>query len=202
MVAVRRVSESDFDAVYQLLCDRVGDRDRERVRSWYDDHTELFRVADDDGSEAGQASDSGTPSAGVVGFALGRERSDTHVELAGIAVREAYTRRGIGSRLLDAFEAGATEAGFERVSLGSAGGSVDEFYRANGYEPESILVRLHPTDVPENYRDLGFDVLRERREDGVQKVYLAPGGYDPGRVEAVRVAFGDPQAIYVMEKPV
>jgi len=205
MVAVRRVPESDFDGVYQLLCERVGDRDRASVRPWYDDHPELFHAAYDDNTGGGDAADVARESADaadVVGIAIGRERGDDHVELAGIGVHEAYTRRGIGSRLLRAFESAAADAGFERVTLGSAGGYVDEFYRANGYEPESILVRLHPEDVPENVRDIGFDILRERCEGDTRKFYLAPGGYDPERVEAVRVAFGDPQAIYVMEKRV
>jgi ribosomal protein S18 acetylase RimI-like enzyme len=206
MVAVRRVPESDFDAVYQLLCERVGDRDRASVRAWYDDHPELFHAAYDGNSAGGAAADYGHSVAGgaaeVVGFAIGRERGDDHVELAGIGVREAYTRRGIGSRLLRAFESAAADAGFERVSLGSAGGYVDDFYRANGYDPESILVRLHPEDAPENVRDLGFEILRERRECDTRKFYVAPGGYDPERVEAVRAAFGDPQAIYIMERTV
>jgi ribosomal protein S18 acetylase RimI-like enzyme len=205
MVAVRRVPESDFDAVYQLLCERVGGRDRASVQSWYDDHPELFHAAYDDNRAGGGAADvatAGGAADGVVGFALGRERGDDHVELAGIGVREAYTRLGIGSRLLDAFESAAADAGFERVSLGSAGGYVDEFYLANGYEPESILVRLHPEDVPENVHELGFEILRERREGDTRKFYVAPAGDDPERVEAVRSAFGDPQAIYVMEKTV
>ncbi|MXR19795.1 GNAT family N-acetyltransferase [Halobacterium bonnevillei] len=203
MVAVRRVPESDFDAVYQLLCERVGHRDRATVRTWYDDRPELFHAAYEDSAGGGDAADGlreGGAAADVVGIAIGRERGDDHVELAGIGVREADTRRGIGSQLLSAFETAAADAGFGRVSLGSAGGYVDDFYLANGYDPESILVRLHPDDVTENVRDLGFDILRERREDETRKFYVAPGGYDPERVEAVRSAFGDPQAIYVMEK--
>ncbi|WP_232688278.1 GNAT family N-acetyltransferase [Halobacterium zhouii] len=185
MVDVRRVPPADFDAVYRLLCERVGDRDEATVREWYDDHPELFVGAYDDGD--------------LVGFAAGRERDDASVELAGIAVDDSHTRQGIGSRLLDAFEAAAVDLGYERVSLGSAGGYVDEFYLANGYEPESILVRLHPDDVSEDHRDLGFEILRERMDDGTQKFYVAPGGHDPERVEAVRGAFGDPDAIYIME---
>lgn len=196
MVDVRRVPESDFDVVYSLLCARVGDRDRSLVREWYDAHPELFRAAyhDEDADV-----DTGAHEV-VVGFALGRERRASSVELAGIGVREPHTRRGIGSRLLTAFEDAAADLGFDRVSLGSAGGYVDDFYLANGYEPESILVRLHPEDVPDDVRDLGFDVLRERTDDSVRKFYVAPNGHDPERVDAVREAFGDPDAIYVMEK--
>lgn len=193
MVAVDHVPRDDFHAVYRMLCSRVGDRDRDAVQTWFEDTPELFWGAYDGDS--------------LVGFAAGRtsalagrpERSDS-VELVGIAVDDDYTRRGIGSRLLTAFESAVADLGFQRVSLGSAGGYVDEFYRENGYEPESILVRLHPDDVPDDVHDLGFDILRERRDDGVRKFYVAPGGFDPERVEAVRDAFGDPQAIYIVEK--
>lgn len=187
MVAIRRVPESDFQAVYDRLCSRVGDRDRAVVRAWYDAHPELFLAAYD-------AEDA------VIGFALGRERSDVTAELAGIGVRDEYTRRGIGSDLVAAFEDAAADAGFGCVSLGSAGGYVDNFYLENGYEPESILVRKAPDESLEEYRNLDFEILRERDHAGVRKLYVAPGGYDPERVDAVRGAFDDPDAIYVMEK--
>ncbi|WP_232701437.1 GNAT family N-acetyltransferase [Halobacterium wangiae] len=186
MVDVRRAPPAEFDALYQMLCQRTGEREEAVVRDWYDTHPELFHGVYADGA--------------LVGFTAGRARSDTSVELVGIAVDDAYTRQGVGSRLLDAFESAAAELGYDRVSLGSAGGYVDEFYLANGYEPESILVRLHPEDVPENHVDLGFEILRERVDDGTQKFYVAPGGHDPERVQAVREAFGDPQAIYIVEK--
>jgi GNAT superfamily N-acetyltransferase len=186
MVDVRKAPPSDFDAVYRMLCDRTGDRDRDAVEAWYVEHPELFHGAYVDDA--------------LVGFTVGRARREDSVELVGIAVDDEYTRRGIGSRLLDAFETAATDLGYERMSLGSAGGYVDEFYLANGYEPESILVRLHPDDVPENYRELGFEILRERVDDGVQKFYVTPGAHNPERVEAVREAFGDPEAIYIVEK--
>lgn len=186
MVDVRQALSGEFDAVYRMLRERVGERDRGAVEAWYDEHPELFLGAYADGA--------------MVGFTTGRARSERTVELVGIAVDDEYTRRGIGSRLLDEFEAAAVELGYDRVSLGSAGGYVDDFYLANDYEPESILVRLHPEDVPEHYCDLGFEILRERDDDGTRKFYVAPCGHDPERVEAVREAFGDPQAIYIVEK--
>lgn len=185
MVEIRRAREAEFETVVRMHHDRVGERDPDVLRSWYDTHPELFRVAHD--------------GATLVGFALGRARTESSVELAGIAVNDAYTRRGIGSRLLAAFEGDAAGLGFERVSAGSAGGYVDEFYRENGYAPESILVRTTRADRPADYQNR-FDVLREREEDGSWKVYVEPDGYDPTRIAAVREYFDDPEAIYIVEK--
>lgn len=184
MVDLRQVPAQDFDAVYRMLCERTGERDRDAVESWYDDYPELFWGAYDQGE--------------LVGFALGRPRTESSVELVGIAVDDEHTRMGVGSRLLDAFEGTVADLGYDRVSLGSAGGYVDEFYVSNGYYPESILVRTARDDLPERYRER-FAVLREREEGDTWKVYLAPKGFDQQRVELVREAFGDPEAIYIMK---
>ncbi|WP_336036992.1 GNAT family N-acetyltransferase [Halobacterium yunchengense] len=190
MVELRRVTADEFDDVLELHHECIDDRDRDVVREWYDEHPALFWGAWD-GDD-------------LVGFALGRHREAASVELVGIAVRDAYARAGVGSRLLEAFEDAAREYGFERASVGSAGGYVDYFYAANGYRPESIMVRTSREALPENYRER-FDVRRERSVDGGHKVYLAPGGdadgpVDHDRVERVRAAFDDPDAIYIMEK--
>lgn len=189
MVDVRQVPPADVERGYALLQSRVGDHDRAAVEQWYDDHPALFVGAYDRDA--------------MVGFALARAREDAHVELVGIAVEASHARRGIGSALLTAVEEAARDRGFERLTLGSAGGYVDDFYAANGYRPESILVRLAPEAAPEDPESLGFEVLRERTaDDGTRKFYVAPNGegVDADRVEAVGDAYGDPEAIYVMEK--
>jgi hypothetical protein len=90
--------------------------------------------------------------------------------------------------------------GAERVTLGSAGGDVDEFYLANGYEAESVLVRL--AAVPDDYRDRGFDVVERRTNDEVEKLYVGVDTHDHGLLDRVRETFDDPEAIFVMEKRV
>jgi len=136
----------------------------------------------------------------MVGHCLGQPEDDGVVHLAGISVANDHQRRGIGSGLLTEFEACAAALGVSRVTLGSAGGYVDRFYRERGYEPESILVRLPPDDVPENYRDLGYEIVEERMAEGVQKLYVGVDELDHAEVEGVRETFGDEEAIYIMEK--
>ena len=82
------------------------------------------------------------PDGDLVGVCTGHRRGDASAELAGLGVLPERRREGIGTRLVEQFEENAAEGGFERISVGSAGGDVDNFYAALGYEPESELVRL------------------------------------------------------------
>lgn len=186
MVEVRQVPKSDIEAVYRMRTDRVGDLPLETVREWHEEMPELFVGAYDGGE--------------LVGICIGREGPGEGVLLDAIAVSPSHVRRGIGSALLDAFEERAASLGYDRVGLGSAGGYVDEFYIANGYEPASVLVRLQSEDVPADYREMGYEIIDERNDDGTRKLYVGVDGYDPEFVEDVRDAFDDPDAIYIMEK--
>ncbi len=184
MVEVRSIRESDLPA-FRRLHNRYVDRDEslDTVREWYAESPEFLLGAYD-----GEA---------LVGHALGRPRSAERLELAGISVEESHRRQGIGSALLDAVEDRAVAHGFERVSLGSAGGYVDEFYAANGYRPESVLVRL---DADSAMPETVHEVVAVRTEDGTRKLYVAPGNGGPDHLDAVRGAFDDPEAIYIMAK--
>lgn len=103
---------------------------------------------------------------------------------------ERRRREGIGSALLGAFEGRATILGFERVSLGSAGGYVE-----NGYSPESVLVRL---DADEALPETAHEVIDGQVEDATRKRYVAPGDGGSAHLDAVRQAFSDSEAIYIM----
>lgn len=186
MGEIRTISESDLPA-FRRLHNRYVDRDEslETVRGWYDDHPDLL-VGTYDGDE-------------LVGHALGRPHAEDEVELAGLSVAESHRRQGVGSALLDAFEERAASLGFERASIGSAGGYVDAFYAENGYEPESVLVRL---DADAAVPETAHEVVEERVENGTRKLYVDPGQGGPERLDAVREAFDDPEAIYIVAKEI
>lgn len=184
MVEIRPVENSDLPP-FRRLHNRYVDRDEslDTVREWHDEHPNLLVGAYVDGE--------------LVGHALGRPHDDEAVELAGLSVAESYRRQGVGSELLDAFEKHAADAGFDRVTLGSAGGYVDEFYVENSYEPESVLVRL---DADEPRSETALEVIDERVEGDTRKLYVDPGEGDATHLDAVRGAFDDPEAIYVFAK--
>ena len=189
MVSVSSLSADDLPEVRRLHNRFTASSvDAETVEAWYDDDPRLFVGAYADGD--------------LVGYCLGIRRGDARVELHGIGVQPTYRRNGIGSRLVEAFEERVRRTGAERISVGSAGGYVVEFYEQNGFSAESILVRLAPEAVPDEYQHLGYDVVDERREGDVRKLYVDADEVDFGYISEVRSAFGDPDAIYIMGKSV
>ncbi|PSQ42645.1 hypothetical protein BRD17_08195 [Halobacteriales archaeon SW_7_68_16] len=201
MIEVATVEATALDR-FRELHNRYVDRDESiaTVRKWHEDHPRLL-VGAFDGDE-------------LVGHALGLapDGDGGAVELAGLSVVESHRRRGIGSRLVAAIERRAATAGYDRITLGSAGGYVDEFYLASGYAAESILVRLDgdrvdgpvndPGDLPATLRPAAYRIDRVRRDGATLKLYVAVADHDPAPLDAVRAAFGDPDAIYVLEKEI
>lgn len=191
MVEIRSVPVADLDTARQLHNQyTASDVSRATFREWYDQYPELLLGAYE-----------GTEDETLVGYCLGvTGHEEGGVELKGIAVTESSRRQGIGSLLLAQFESNAAELGIDHIGLGSAGGYVDEFYIENGYEPERILVRFDAATVPETYRDLDFEIVNERLDDGTKKLYVGVDEFDPAYLETVRDAFDDPEAIHIMEK--
>lgn len=81
----------------------------------------------------------------IIGVAFGWPRkldapTDPSFCLDGIAVSEEYQKKGYGSKLLIAFERAAQLYGYCVVSVGSAGGYVEQYYIGNGYVPRMYKV--------------------------------------------------------------
>lgn len=189
MVEIRTVAESDLGRVTRLHNASVdSDESVETVQGWYRENPSLVLGAYDADT--------------LVGYCLGVARSRAEVELIGISVDRPYRREGVGSSLLTTLEDHAAVLGVERISLGSAGADVDEFYLANGYSPDSVLIRLGPNAEPEIDPDADFEITDRRVDDGTKKLYIDVDGYDPTRIEEIREAFGVQEGIYIMVKSI
>jgi GNAT superfamily N-acetyltransferase len=186
MVTVRRVV-SDEVPLARELHNRFTAQDRslDEVRSWYDAVPELFLFAVEDDA--------------VLGVTTGRDGGDEGVSLAGIGVEPGRRAEGIGSQLLERFEANARDVGAERIGVASAGGYVDRFYVDAGFEPEQILV-LNPASEPGDYGETPYAVRWDRREDGGRECYVDVSDHDEEFLSTVRGEFGDEEAIYRMAK--
>jgi|GEM_PF-3363932 len=186
MVAIRRVDDGEVGHA-RTLHNRFTDQEQspDTIRSWYAAVPWLFLFAVEDDA--------------VLGGCTGRPRGPRAVSLAGIGVEPDRRGDGIGTRLLEQFEANATTHGIDRISVASAGGRVDGFYRDNGYSPVKILV-MNPGGGPSTYADTGFDLTWDRNDDGSRKCYVDVADHAAATLARVREVFDNEHAIYIMEK--
>lgn len=146
-IDIRPVTTADEAAVHSFQCEYL---DRESAAAWkkrVTDYPDLYL-----GAFAGED---------VAGICYGRPSRhwEGAADLQGIAVnldhRKPYARRGIGSRLLRAFERQCVQRGFSRIGVGAADDPrVEAFYRSNGYQPVQLVAKdaqgrdLERVDVP------------------------------------------------------
>lgn len=185
-VEIRRIRDAEFERA-RALHNRFTAQDvpSEEMREWYASAPALFAG----GFDADE----------MVGVVTGRRIDATRAQLAGLGVMPERRRQGIGAALVAAFEAGAERLGVERVSVASAGGYVDRFYAAQGYEPWTVLVRT-PADATGDQADTQYEIVEERVEGEVRKRYVDAEGADFGFADEVGEAFGDDDAVFIMRK--
>ena len=76
----------------------------------------------------------------LIGVAYAEPRTRDELCLQGIAVVHPYNTQGRGGALLRALEGEARRRGYAAVSVGSADGYVERFYRKNGYVPVELKI--------------------------------------------------------------
>lgn len=129
---IRRVAQSAWNAVYddilqQDTIDAVLDEwyAREQIRQHVEDDDLSFFVADDGG--------------GVRGYVSGGKNELGTGEVAAIYVHPEHWRRGIGTRLIDHFEAHGRERGWDSMQIRviAENDVARSFYEKHGYVVES-----------------------------------------------------------------
>ncbi|WP_433562189.1 GNAT family N-acetyltransferase [Nocardia sp. CA-151230] len=125
----------------------------------------------------------------VVGVCFASPGFGTGIVVDGIAVDGNFAGRGIGSKLLSAWEVAAGAAGFTEVTVGSAGGYVEHFYEKNGYRPVEYCVTVPGVvgvDGPG-----GVEITRVRVYGDFSLVNIAStNGRDPDAKAAALAACG------------
>jgi GNAT superfamily N-acetyltransferase len=139
-------------------------------------------------------------SAAVIGICFGAPsaKGAGEAELRGIAVAAARVGRGIGSVLLELFEAAAARAGYARVGVGSAPGYVERFYLSHGYELGEFMVRMPPGVEPPQTAEL--TILRRRMIDGCVAFNLAAAGHTPEATSELKRRLGAAEVISIFYK--
>ncbi len=108
----------------------------------------------------------------IIGAAFGWSRSiefpdDKSFALDGIAVRYDCQKNGIGSKLLECFEKAAEQYGAKSVSVGSAGGYVENFYINRGYIPRCYKLWIDDKPViAKKFNGMTDYYSYEREDDG------------------------------------
>ena len=120
------LTDEKKESFYKFTAEYLPDAGRDRLEEFFKAYREAFLILEINGEMAGTV--------------FGRDRSvqfpdDRSFELCGIAVRHDHQRKGYGRNLLAEFEKAARRYGAEQISLGSAGGYVEEFYINCGYVP-------------------------------------------------------------------
>ena len=112
----------------------------------------------------------------MVGVCYGWPRSeqvdnDDSFTLDGIALIEPYNKYGRGSRLLSFFEDAVRKIGYERASVGSAGGYVERYYLKNGFKPIEFKVMIEgkPTYVLQIHSMEEYRALTEERRGEIER---------------------------------
>jgi GNAT superfamily N-acetyltransferase len=183
------LTPAQFEAARELAVEFLGESDTHALAADYAAHPELAIALEVDGA--------------VMGVAFGHPDGDGGATLEGITVDDAWTARGLGSRLLARFEQAAADASYRDVGLGSAGGYVEHFYLKNGYHQKEYMIVI-PYGQRESLDLTGLTVLRERHWEPSELVLniAAPGGYSPAVKAALGPRLGAREVCCIFSKPV
>ena len=127
ITAFCRLSDELKEKYYAFCAEYLPGSEREKMKHYEKMFPKAFIAVTENGE--------------VIGAVFGWSRKiefpeDRSFALDGIAVRYDSQKNGIGSRLLEYFEKAAVLYGAKSVSVGSAGGYVENFYINRGYIPQ------------------------------------------------------------------
>jgi GNAT superfamily N-acetyltransferase len=120
------------------------------------------------------------------------------VLLAEMAIHPDYRGKNIGLKMLDVFEKNVKKLGKNKISLG-AWGSAEKFYLKNGYRP-IIFVQIYPKNVPKNYKNKGYIIIKETNYTDAKRLYIHLEKYDENIKEKIQKTFNAYNVIYLFEK--
>ena len=153
-----RLSDELKEKYYAFCAEYLPGSEPEKMKRYEKTFPDAF-IAVTDGNE-------------ITGLAFGWSRSiefpdDKSFALDGIAVRYDCQKNGIGSRLLECFEKAVEQYGAKSVSVGSAGGYVENFYINRGYIPRCYKLWIEDKPViAQKFNGMTDYYSYEREDDG------------------------------------
>lgn len=158
-IQLRQISDDIRETFYALAEEYLPDSNYDKVHKREQDYKKAYLALCKDEQ--------------VIGVIFGWPRrldapEDESFCIDGLAVREPFQGHGYGSKLIKVFEAAAREYGFERLSVGSAGGYVEHFYIKNGFQPKEYKAfgetGIYVEKTFENLRD--YETYKRKNPDG------------------------------------
>ena len=105
--------------------------------------------------------------------------------------------------MLEFFYGQVKKVGKDKISVGAAPIEwVEKFYLKNGFTPRCFLVKVKKEELPKNYREKGFEILEERRENDNIVLIIRTGEYNQNSKEKIKKIFNASEVLYIMEKDV
>ena len=186
----RRLREEDLEPAFKIAEEYLG-TSRDAFFRWYrDDPDLLLGVYDDDVLIS-------------VCFGKNSSREADCACLVGIATVESHWRSGAGSLLIKSFEAQVRKRGKTRISVGSAADlATENFYMKNGFRPTHLCTTVRRADLPEDYRQLGYDFCAERWNGDEVTLVVEATVRDKTLQERMKDDLGSDEAIFIMCKEV
>lgn len=156
MISFSTIDDNYREAFYSIMCEYLPGSDTDTVKALEAMWPKAFVCCVKDGQ--------------VIGVAYGWQRPDgISFCLDGIAIVAQFWHMGYGTALLSEFERAVRGYGAMRVSLGSAGGYVEDFYISCGYEPTEYKIYdegvIRPVKAFEGLADYR-DYVRPQGVDG------------------------------------
>ena len=191
-IKIRYLSLENQSESYQLKADYLDDGPFDEFAAMYDKYRELFV-----GLFYAQE---------LIGICFGwplteqfpEEKGD--ISLQGIAVRNEFAAKGLGSKLLAFWEEQVAKRSERSVSVGSAPGYVEHFYQKNGYKPIEYLLYGSALTLAESLTAKGYEVLRTRIDGNSVLVNIKTTQYDPDFRDSLQQEFGLDEVIYIFKK--
>lgn len=150
--------EEDYKKAHQFQCEYLDKESFEDFIRRVEANPDLYLISLDNEE--------------LVGICYGHpsDKVKDAVNLQGIAVNldemKGYARKGIGSKLMRAFEKAVKQKGFHKIDVGSADDlKVEKFYVKNGFKPYQLVAKGPNYEEFERVNINDYDSGKKKQEE-------------------------------------
>lgn len=157
-IKIRQIREEDYKKAHQFQCEYLDEESFEDFIERIEANPDLYFIALDNEE--------------LVGICYGHpsDKVKDAINLQGIAVNldetKGYARKGIGSKLMIAFEKTVKQKGFDKIDVGSADDlKVEKFYLKNDFKPYQLVAKGPNHEEFERVNINDYDSGKKKQEE-------------------------------------